>query len=494
MTAPTVPMVPGDWLARRAALGPDDLAILDVDRDRRLTFAELEARTNRTARWLEARGVEPGDRVAVLAHNRLEYVELLMACQKTGAVLQNLNWRLHPEELASLVRDAAPKVRLVGAELAEAGAALGEPSESLDGEAFASRAALDDGAFTGPTLAPSDPWILCYTGGSTGTPKGAVLTHGSVLANAWNTIASWGLRPTDRAILNAPMFHTGGLNVFTTPLLYLGGAALLCTRFDVDQVFDLVEAEATLLFGVPTMFQMMMAHPRWPSVDLSRLRVVISGGAPCPPPVFEAMFARGVTFKTGYGLTEAGPNNFWLPDALAHDKPGCVGRPLMHVETRIVEGELWLRGPHLFAGYRGRPEATAEALDTQGWLHTGDLARVDADGDYWIQGRKKDLIISGGENIYPAEVERALVAHPEVAEAAVVAAPDARWGEVPVAFVVGTAAGEALRAFLKERLAAYKVPKRYVAVDAMPLTGAGKVDRRALAARAETAPETPGGA
>ena len=339
--------------------------------------------------------------------------------------------------------------------------------------------------------------MLCYTGGSTGAPRGVVQTHGGVTWNAINTAASWELGAGDVAIVNAPLFHTGGLHVFTTPMVHAGGASILCRRFDPDQLFDLLAGgEPTLLFGVPTMFHMLERHPRWPEADFSRLRLVISGGAPAPARLFEAFFARGVRFRTGYGLTEAGPNNFWLPDSLTRAKPGSVGHPLLHVEARLVAdgrvleggeiGELELRGPHLMAGYYRDPDASAVIRD--GWLATGDLARRDADGAYWIVGRRKEMYISGGENVYPAEVEDALCDHPAVAEAVVVGVPDPVWGEVGFAFVALREAGgaPALDEFLAGRLARYKLPRGYELLPELPRTGAGKLDRAALRRRAET--------
>ena len=495
------PLATPDWLARRAALSPRRAALVEVASGLTLTFEALEARTNRTARWLARRGVEAGDRVAVLARNRVEYLELFFACQKLGAILQNLNWRLSPAELTLLVEDAAPRVligeRTFSAALDALRAAQPRlPLIDLDGPELAARAEEPDAPLPPPPVGLDAPWVICYTGGSTGLPKGALLTQGNILFNAIQTVASWGLDQADVAILNAPLFHTGGLNVFTAPLVWAGGASWVCPTFDAGQVFDLIEAGATLFFGVPTMFQVLIAHPRWAGADLSRLRVVISGGAPCPRPIFDAFFARGVAFKTGYGLTEAGPNNFWLPDHLAQAKPGAVGRPLFFVQARLTAedgapvmtpqtpGELQLRGPHVVPGYWGPRAADGDPFTADGWLRTGDLAERDADGDYRICGRIKELIISGGENIYPAEVESALFAHPEVAEVAVVAAPDARWGEVPVAVVVarGPLSAEALITHAEAYLARYKVPRRVIFVPELPKTGAGKVDKRRLVA------------
>jgi fatty-acyl-CoA synthase len=524
-----------DWLGRRARLSPDALAVVDAATGEELSFAAWDPRVCRTARLLAALGVSRGDRVAVLARNGLAFLELWLACGKLGAVLQPLHWRLTAAELQPLLADGDPSVLAFGPEFAPvAGAlrsdarrlALADPADprppapdhpSVPAVAdrpapcdpdplahrppvaltLAERDALSGDPLPELELGDDAPWVLCATGGTTGVPKAAVLTHGSIAWNALGTAAGWGLRPDDLAILDAPLFHTGGLNVLTAPLLAIGGASVVCREFAPDRVFDLLERRpVTLYFGVPTMFLALQAHPRWPTARLDRLRLVVSGGAPCPEPVFRRFRERGVPhFKTGYGLTEAGPNNFWLPDADAPHRPGVVGFPLPHVRARVVAddgatcppgqvGELQLAGPHLCAGYWRRPEATAAAF-VDGWLRTGDLARREPDGAVVIVGRAKEMLISGGENVYPAEVEGAMMAHPLVADAALIGVPDATWGEVGRAVVVarGELAPADLLAFLRARLAAYKLPASVVLVDALPRTAAGKLDRRALVAR-----------
>jgi fatty-acyl-CoA synthase len=421
--------------------------------------------------------------------------------------MQTLNWRLTPYELEKLLADGAPKALVYGSEFVpqvnalrgkiaslQYYVALGEKASPED-ILFSERESFSDEPLPEVDLDWDSPWVICYTGGTTGLPKGAVLTHRSITANAVNTVISWGLTPDDVAILNAPLFHSGGLNVFTAPLVYIGGTSIVCKGFDPDQVFDLIrDAGVTVFFGVPTMFIMLQQHPRWEEADFSRLKIVISGGAPCPMPVFEKFWERDVNFKTGYGLTEAGPNTFWLPPEDVRRKPGSVGFPLFHIDVKIVRedgtecgpdevGELLIRGPHVCAGYWNNPEATAEAFK-DGWLHTGDLAKRDAEGYYYIVGRIKDMFISGGENVYPAEIESVLYAHPAVAEAAVIGIPDPKWGEVGRAIVAlrpgASVTEEELLAFCRERLARYKVPKSIVFVDALPKTGAGKIDKERL--------------
>lgn len=500
----------GDWLQRRAQLTPEKIALIDMHNNQRaITYREWNDAATHTAVFLHDLGVRKGDRVAILALNCVEYLDIWFACGKLGAILQTLNYRLTPHELHGLIADTTPMVLIYGPEQVEqvrAIRAYGNGIQHYLALDTTLRADHNDTAFEerkqhSATVLPKidlhydDPWVICYTGGTTGLPKGAILTHGNITWNSVNTVMSWGLTPDDTAILNSPLFHTGGLNVFTAPLVHIGGASIICRSFDVDQVFDLFESDAvTLYFGVPTMFISMQQHPHWAKTDFSRLKFIISGGAPCPMPVFERFWERGVDFKTGYGLTEAGPNTFWLAPADVRRKPGAVGVPLFHVDVQIIDeqgqpcpsdqiGELLIRGPHVCAGYWNCPEETQQAI-VDGWLHTGDLAYCDAEGYYFVVGRLKDMIISGGENIYPAEVESVLAAHPAVAEAALIGVPNTRWGEVGRAVVVrrpdSTLNEEELIAFGRERLAAYKVPKSVVFVDTLPKNAAGKIDKQLL--------------
>jgi len=503
-------MIVGDWLGRREKLTPNKVALIDtLNGNRSITYQEWSRTVNRTARFLtEGLGVRMGDRVAILSHNCVEYLDLWFALGRIGGILQTLNWRLTAYELEGMLQEAEPVALIYGSEFAARVNALRDSVPSirywiaLDQKAgwrdmrFQERDQFSDDPLPEVDLDWDDPWVICYTGGTTGLPKGAVLTHRAVTANAVNTIITWGLTADDVTILNAPLFHTGGLNVFTAPLVYVGGTSIVCKGFNPDQVFDLIrDAGVTIFFGVPTMFIMLQQHPRWEEADFSHLKIVISGGAPCPMPVFEKFWAQGVPFRTGYGLTEAGPNTFWLPPEDAQRKPGSVGFPLMHIDVRIVRpdgtdcdpgevGELIIRGPHMFAGYWNNPQATAETI-RDGWLYTGDLAMRDEEGYHYIVGRLKDMIISGGENVYPAEVESILHSHPAVAEAALIGVPDEKWGEVGRAIIVlrpgAQATEEELITFCRERLASYKVPKSVIFVDELPKTAANKVDKRLLA-------------
>ncbi|RMD86422.1 MAG: long-chain fatty acid--CoA ligase [Calditrichaeota bacterium] len=496
-----------DWLQKRALLTPNRVGVEDTITGREITYAQWNAQANRTANLLCHLGVGKGDRVAIYATNCMEYLDILFACGKIGAILQNLNWRLTTHELKGIIADGQPRILIYSSEWLEQVKALQSSLPSgcqlmaLNTKAhpddlnFAERDHFPDTLTEIPDLHLDDPWGIFYTGGTTGLPKGAILTHGNMTWNSINTVVSWGLTAEDCAPLQLPMFHIGGPNIFMLPLVHVGGKTILCRGFDIEQTFDLIEKRIiTHYVGIPTMFVMMQQHPRWPKVDFSAMKLVISGGAPCPLPVMEQFWKKGVDFKVGYGLTEASGNNFWLPQEDVRRKPGSVGFPLFHIDMKIVRpdgttcqanepGELLIRGPHVTPGYWNRPEETAKTI-VDGWLHTGDLARQDEEGYFYIIGRSKDMFISGGENVYPAEIESVLHAHPAVAEAAVIGVPHEKWGEVGKAFIVikegQTITREELLAFLKQRLAKYKIPHYIEFVKSLPKTAIGKIDKKAL--------------
>ena len=503
-------MQPFDWLRRRAELTPQRTALIDQATGEQISYHLWEERAERLAHLFHhAAGIRKGDCVAILAMNSPAYLDAFFACGKRGAILQNLNWRLPLRDLQKLLQETNPKLLIYSNEFLSTVQSLQASLPSIphwlgldqlaraEDMPLALRESYDLQERLPPVeIVPHDPWLLCYTGGTTGTPKGAILTHQTILANAIQTAVTWGLDAEDTAILNAPLFHVGGMNVFTTPLVYLGGCSIVCKQFEPEMVFALIEKQGvTVFFGVPTMFLAMQEHPRWASADLSRTKFVISGGAPCPSAVFEKFWQKGVHFKTGYGLTEAGPNNFWLPKEDIQRKPGSVGFPLLHIEMKIVlpdgreaqaeeVGELCLRGAHVMTGYWKRPEDTAEALH-DGWLWTGDLARRDAEGYYYIVGRRKDMYISGGENIYPAEIESALHEMHGIAEAAVIGVPHERWGEVGLALIrleeqASLTPRDVLR-YCEATLARYKIPHYIVLSEAIPKTSAGKIDKQAIA-------------
>lgn len=493
-----------DWLEKRAQLSPDRVALINADTKEKFTYAQWNKNANQTAYYLQSLGIKKGDRVAILAANCIEYLDIWFSCNKLGAILQSLNYRLTPIELKGIIDYAAPKALIYSSDFSELVAGLQKSINCISkwvalskktvptDESFSDKSKFPTASFPKVEIDQDDPWVICYTGGTTGMPKGALLTFRAINANAINTVMSWELDSNDIAILNAPLFHTGGLNVFTAPLVQAGGTSIVCKSFSVEQTFDLINNwNVTLFFGVPTMFIAMQQHKDWDKVDFSKCKLVINGGAPAPMDVFEKFWARGIDFKTGYGLTEAGPNTFWLPKADVRRKPGYVGIPLFHIDVKLVDedgkevgpneiGEIIIRGDHVCSGYWNNWEATKKTI-VDGWLHTGDLGLKDEEGYFKIVDRLKDMIISGGENIYPAEVESAIFSCEGVAEVTVFGVPDPKWGEVGCAVIVAKNPQlneEIIKKHCQERLAKYKIPKYFKFVKEIPKTGAGKIDKK----------------
>ncbi|MFB6074895.1 MAG: class I adenylate-forming enzyme family protein [Haloarculaceae archaeon] len=494
----------GAWSERRAALTPDREALVDAATGRRFTYADLDRRADRTARLLDRFGVRDGERVAVVSRNRPAVVDLFLATAKTGGVLAPLSHRLAPPEQATLLSGIDPGVVIVEEPFEgdvrraleridrdPAVLALAADGDHAD-EAYSAALPDDDAPVETATLAPEDPHLLLHTGGSTGTPKETVLPHRTLVWNSLNTITAWGLRPDDVTPLTFPTFHTGGWNVITVPLWHMGGTVVLDREVDAGALLATVEREAaTVLVAVPAVLRRMARHDRWADTDLSTLRVVKSGGGPCREAVMDRWWDRGVDLSQGYGLTECGPNNFAMPDDWPREKADTVGKPVPHVDVRVVRdgdaveqgavGELELRGPGAADGYRDAPEESAATFGT--WVSTGDLARVDEDGYVSIEGRVKELFVSGGENVYPVEVERVLAEHPGVEDAVVVPVSDEEWGQVGRAVVVGEVTLADLQSFCEGRLAGYKHPRDLVLVDALPTSGPEKIDRAAVRAQ-----------
>ncbi len=506
----------GDVAGRRAIYSPDRLAVVDEGKSPAVsfTYAQMNDRANRLANWLSGEaGISKGDRVGIVAYDGVEYLDAFFACGKLGAILTPYNRRLHWRELAALMRDTSPKAviyssefaRTVGDAVREAGIEprlLHVESDGLPGSILFERA-LDSAPNTPvecESLTEEDIACLLFTGGTTGLPKGAQISHRMIAWNTLNTVIH-DLMPGDVTVNVFPLFHTGGLLVYTMPLMILGGTVVLIRQFDPALVLDLIQKyRATVFAGVPTMYQMMTQAPNWPEADLSSLRFCTSGGAPLPVPLIrQFMREKGVRFKQGFGMTEFGPGIFALAPEDAERKAGSIGRPNFYVDARIVDdqnrplgpnqvGELVLKGPSFCSGYFNNPQATEEAVDDEGWFHTGDLAYYDEEWYFFIVDRKKDMFISGGENVYPVEIEQVLYRHPAVAQCAVVGVPDDKWGEVGWAFVVlrpGIEASEReLLDFLYDNLARYKVPKRVIFTDGLPISAAGKVLKRELRQKA----------
>jgi fatty-acyl-CoA synthase len=481
-----------DWTAHHARARPRKVALVDDHTGRRLTYAELDARAAALARWLAGRGVGPGDRVAFLAPNTPELFEALFACAKLRAILVPLNHRLAPGELRAAVADADPRALVFDPSL---GVELDVPVRLPLGEGYERSLARTGGPAPVSGATHDDPWCLLYTSGTTGGPKGVILTHGTVFWNAVNISVEVGLARTSTDLDALPTFHASGLNLYATPCLWLGATVVLMRRADPGRILErLGSGEVTHFFGVPTLYQRLAEDPSWDRADLSGVRSWVAGGSAMPVALLERYAERGVVIRQGMGLTETGPTLLLIDEEHALAKAGSVGTPVLHTEVRLVGrdgrdvadgevGELWVRGPNVTPGYWNRPEETAAAF-SGGWFRTGDALRRDADGFHYVVDRWKDMFISGGENVYPAEVERVIAEHPDVLDVAVVGVPDERWGEVGVAVVVPrrpTAfdAGEVLR-LCSERLARYKVPRRVVTVAELPRNAVGKVLKRRL--------------
>ena len=502
------PLHIADLLSKRAELTPDRVGLVAAESGVTYTYGELNARANRLANLMLSLGVGQGDRVAILAQNSVVYVDLLYGLAKIGAVLAPLNWRLTARELSYIAADSAPKAIVCGPEFA---ALLAEVRREVDydivlgiegaqvegGQSYEDAlAAAADTEPLRPPLSGEDIGCLMYTSGTTGRPKGAMLPHRQILFNCINTAISWGLSADDISPVLTPMFHAGGLFVFLTPLFYVGGKIVMTRGFDSEASLALIQRErCTVVLGVPTLFQMWMNSPSFAAADFSAVRYFVSGGASCPVSLIRAWReAKGSILRQGYGLTEVGVNCFTMSDEESVRKAGSVGHPIFHSDMRIVDGdgrdvacgetgELLIRGPHVCAGYWRNEAATAEAL-RDGWFHTGDMARQDAEGFYYLAGRYKDMLISGGENVYAAEVETVFLEHPAVSEAALIGVPDAQWGEVGQMIVVArpgrTVTEEELLSFCRARLARYKVPKRVVFAEALPYSPYGKVMKAEL--------------
>ena len=504
-------MLHGDVLGERARLTPEKTALVVVATGERLTFRQLDERATVCARaWRGGLGLAKGDRIGLLAYNRVEFLDQFFAAGKSGVVIVPLGTRLTVHEIAYILRDSGARGLVYDGAFADIVKELKSLVElehwvALDAPVDPSHARFPDLLSLNPDpcprtpVSPEDPYCILYTSGTTGKPKGVVFPHRMIAWNAYNTVMSWQLRDNDVAPVFTPLYHSGGVGVFLLPLVAVGGTVVLHAGFDAAEIWRTIERErCTVVFGVPTIFKLLMEAPEFETADLSSVRWLISGGAPLPLYIIEAYQRRGVVFKQGYGLTEVGVNCFAMTVEQSVAKKGSIGAPMLFTEARLVDaegrevpagevGELLLKGPHVCTGYWNNPEATAAALDADGFFHTGDLARRDEDNFFTIAGRGKDMFISGGVNVYPAEIEGELLLHPGVKDAAVIGAPHPTWGEVGVAFVVPQSdrppTGEELAAFLAKRLAKHKIPKQFVFVDSLPRTAYGKVVKGDLQAR-----------
>ncbi len=490
-----------DWLAKQAALRPEKVALVDIATARRISYRQLDERASRFAEFLRERcGIAPGERVAVLAHNCTDYFEMLYGCAKVGAIQVCLNWRLSVDENRVVLADSGASGLVYGAdfdaaarELGAAGgprrlARLGGAADGVPGyeEALAQSSGRP---IEMPCRAMDEVWYLLYTSGTTGKPKGVIQTYGMTFFNGVNSILSAKLSRDDVLLSLLPYFHTGGLNLYVNPLIQAGGTTYVMQQFDADRTIELLEGGVTVFFGVPAIYLFLSQHSRFAQADFSRVRTWACGGAPIAKSLLEQYLAKGITICTGFGMTETGPTVFLSDEETARRKVGSVGRPVVYALTKVVDdegrelgpnqrGELLVKGPGITPGYWQNPQATKAAI-RGGWLWSGDVAYYDEDGDYYIVDRSKDMFISGGENVYPAEVENVLFQMEAIAEAAVIGVPDAKWGEVGKAIIAlkpgVRLAPEAIAKFCRERLAGYKVPKHFEFVPALPRNAAGKV-------------------
>ncbi|OJG06079.1 Long-chain-fatty-acid--CoA ligase FadD13 [Pseudonocardia autotrophica] len=485
----------GSWPARRARMTPGRTAI--IHGDVRLSYADLAHRTDALANHLREQGVRRGDRVGYLGPNHPAYLATLFATAALGGVFVPVNARLSAPELGYILDDAGVTALVHAPGAAPLVDAAEGPrlqvrilSDSLPAEVPPGTDVPVD-----TPVALGDPCLIMYTSGSTGRPKGAVLTHGNLTWNCVNVLVESDVLGDQVALLSAPLFHAAALGMTCLPTLLKGGTCVLEESFDPARTLELIPRHGvTTLFGVPAMYDAIAALPGFAAADLSSLRTLLCGGSPVPEATIRRYLDRGLTFVQGYGMTEASPGVLILDPDAVHAKAGSAGVPSFFTDVQIVDpsgvpvpagerGEVVVRGPNVMLGYWNRPEATDEAL-AGGWLHSGDIATADEDGYITVVDRIKDMIISGGENVYPAEVESALYEHPAVELCAVVGAPDTKWGEVPRAVVVlkpgSTATEDDVRAFLRERLAGYKVPKHVDFWDELPRTGSGKVQKTAV--------------
>ncbi len=506
-----------DTVGSRALLYPHREVAEDVVTGERYTYADLNRCANAMANYFrEKLQLSPGERVALLSRNSIECLVCFFAVQKAGLVLVPLNWRLSARELLEQLNQTEPRALIYDvhfkAQVEEVSrdyrfkeaiywtedkqAAADSPGLAL--ESLYERASSVYKSY--PQVDFDDPLMILFTGGTTGPPKGAVLSHRTVFFNMLSEALCWGLGPGQSIPVVLPFFHTGGWNLLTLPSIFAGAKIEVFRGFDPEKVLKLVEKKrCRTIFAAPTMFQVLSSQEVWSKTDLSSLEWVMSGAAPCSRQIMEPYWERGIPFVQGYGITEGGPNNLFVPwyelsqDQIKEKWPS-VGKPFIYCSARLVndegfevepgeEGELLLSGPVTFSGYWNRPRETAQTL-IDGWVYTGDIARQDEDGYFYIVDRKKDMFISGGENVFPVEVENIIVEHPSVKDAAVIGVPHSKWGEVGKAFLIKEEgkdlSEQELTEYLHQRLAKYKIPAQYKFVDHIPKSPVGKVLKKEL--------------
>lgn len=499
-----------DWIGHHAMVRPDHIAQIDLGTDRTFTWAKMNDRTTRLAHALTNEfGVGVGDRVAVLAKNNSNFFEVQFACWKLGAIFVPLNWRLAIPELEYIVGDCAPTVMITDADFDTEGDALAASwpiahRVSWGGESGTATIADYESAIataaTDVDVHPSDldtVLTIMYTSGTTGRPKGAQITQGMTFFNAINCVEFFDLGPTMVNLAFLPLFHTGGLNVFANPAFHFGGVNIIMKDFVPADALKLLtdpEIAVSHFIGVPANYLFMSQTPEFETATFPTIKAACVGGSPTPVPLIEAWAGKGLPLQQAFGMTETSPLVLALKPGDCETKIGSAGLPAMHTEVRIVDdeqndvevgatGELWVRGPNITPGYWNRPDANADSF-TDGWLHTGDAARQDDDGFYYVVDRWKDMYISGGENVYPAEVESVIYQLDQIGEVAVIGIPDDKWVEVGRALVVLKPDVELDEVMVinhcRQNLATFKVPQSVVFIDEIPHNATGKVLKREL--------------
>lgn len=499
----------GSWMTTRRRKTPDKTALVYGD-DQRMTYREVADGTDRLSALLWARGIRAGDSVAYLGENSPEFLETLFGCAQLGAIFVPVNTRLAPPEILHVLADSRARVLIHDRDFADRVAPLvtavgiahviqtGE--NASDGSAGLTRLLRDTrSGHTDADVDLGDPAAIIYTSGTTGRAKGAVLTHQNLTWVSLNCLVDYDIVSSDVALMISPLFHVASLGMGALPVLLKGGTLVLEKGFEPGRALELIERHGvTMLSGVPTTYQLLADHPAWASSDVSSLQKLTCGGSAVPTRILNAYEERGLSFSQGYGMTETSPGATSLAPAMTREKQGSVGLPHFFTDVRIADeggavvprgtvGEIEIAGPNVFPGYHGLPEATAGAFTDDGWFRSGDLGYLDADGYLYISDRLKDMIISGGENIYPAEIENVINDIPGVTGVAVIGIADERWGEVPWAVVTVTDGASVtvddMRAHLDGALARFKIPKNLVVVDELPRTASGKIRKADLRAR-----------
>jgi len=500
----------GSWIHRRRVKSADQTAL--ISGDDRASYAELAERVDRLANALHARGIRSGDRVAYLGENHPAFLETLFACGVLGAIFVPLNTRLAAPEITFALTDSGSRILVHAAALTDL-AERATPGTRVEQRIVVTDAAvpvaeadvvenLEDVIEGAPAthrdenVSLDDPALILYTSGTTGQPKGALLTHGNMTWNSFNVLVDYDFISSDVALMIAPMFHVASLGMGVLPTLLKGGTVVLEPKFEPGRTLRLIERHgATVISGVPTTFQLLCEHPDWVTTDISTLQKLTCGGSAVPTRVLEAYEKRGLSFSGGYGLTETAPGATSLAPHKSREKAGSAGLPHFFTDVRIVDetgtevstgqvGEIQISGPNVIREYWNRAEATAESYAAHVWFRSGDMGYIDEHGYLFISDRLKDMIISGGENIYPAEIELVISEVESVSSVAVIGIPDEKWGEVPCAVVTVRGgftldAGD-IQAHLEGRLARYKIPKRVVIVAEMPRTASGKIRKADL--------------